>query len=102
MSLVVEASPLLLHSLGKVDALLNPRNVVILGASGNVGMFAIQFAKHRGALVVAIASGRDGTAFARRLGADVAIDGKRANIAKALRDFDLARDRLAGGQTSGG
>jgi acyl-CoA synthetase (NDP forming) len=35
--LVVEPSPLLLHSLGKVDALLNPRNVVILGASDTPG-----------------------------------------------------------------
>ncbi|HWF94599.1 MAG TPA: acetate--CoA ligase family protein [Xanthobacteraceae bacterium] len=34
---MVEASPLLLHSLGKVDALLNPRNVVILGASDTPG-----------------------------------------------------------------
>lgn len=76
------------------DALRVKRNetVVIVGASGNVGMLAIQFAKRRGAVVVAIASGRNGTAFARRLGADVAIDGKRANIAKALRDFDLAPD----------
>ncbi|HEY6259104.1 MAG TPA: CoA-binding protein, partial [Xanthobacteraceae bacterium] len=37
MRLVVERSPLLLHSLGKVDALLNPRNVVILGASDTPG-----------------------------------------------------------------
>jgi acetyltransferase len=37
VSLVVEASPLLLHSLGKVDALLNPRNVVILGATDTPG-----------------------------------------------------------------
>ena len=37
MRLVVEPSPLLLHSLGKVDALLNPRNVVILGASDTPG-----------------------------------------------------------------
>jgi acetyltransferase len=35
--LVVEPSSLLLHSLGKVDALLNPRNVVILGASDTPG-----------------------------------------------------------------
>jgi NADPH:quinone reductase len=71
------------------DALDVKRNerVVIVGASGNVGMFAIQFAKGRGARVLAIASGRDGTAFARRLGADVAIDGKRANIAESLSDF---------------
>jgi acyl-CoA synthetase (NDP forming) len=37
VNLVVERSPLLLHSLGKVDALLNPRNVVILGASDTPG-----------------------------------------------------------------
>jgi acetyltransferase len=37
VNLVVEASPLLLHSLAKVDALLNPRNVVILGASDTPG-----------------------------------------------------------------
>ena len=37
MSLVVEQSPLLLHSLSRVDALLNPRNVVILGASDTPG-----------------------------------------------------------------
>jgi NADPH:quinone reductase-like Zn-dependent oxidoreductase len=61
--------------------------VVIVGASGNVGMFAVQFAKGRGAHVFAVASGRDGTAFARRLGADVAVDGRRANIAKALAKF---------------
>ena len=61
--------------------------VVIVGASGNVGMLAVQFAKGRGAQVLAVASGRDGVAFARQLGADVAIDGKRANIGKALRDF---------------
>lgn len=62
-------------------------DIVIVGASGNVGMFAIQFAKHRGAHVLAIASGRDGTAFARRLGADVAIDGKRRDVTRALNDF---------------
>ncbi|HEY3643032.1 MAG TPA: CoA-binding protein, partial [Xanthobacteraceae bacterium] len=37
MNLVVEASPLLLHALGKVDALLNPHNIVILGASDTPG-----------------------------------------------------------------
>jgi NADPH:quinone reductase-like Zn-dependent oxidoreductase len=71
------------------DALHVKRNehVVIVGASGNVGMFAVQFAKNRGARVLAIASGRDGTAFARRLGADVSIDGKRENVAEAVREF---------------
>jgi NADPH2:quinone reductase len=78
------------------DALHVKRNetVVIVGASGNVGMLAIQFAKRRGAVVVAIASGRSGTAFARRLGADVVIDGKRADVARTLRDLDLAPDGI--------
>jgi acyl-CoA synthetase (NDP forming) len=40
VNLFVEPSPLLLYSLGKVDALLNPRNVVILGASDSPGNWA--------------------------------------------------------------
>src|SRR5207244_7695376 len=55
-------------------------NVIIHGASGNVGMLALQFAKLRGARVLAIASGKDGIAFVRRLGADEAIDGKKDDV----------------------
>lgn len=62
-------------------------NFVIVGASGDVGMFAIQFAKGRGARVLAVASGKEGAAFARRLGADVAVDGKRAGVSEALAEF---------------
>ena len=62
-------------------------SVIIHGASGNVGMLALQFVKLRGARVLATASGRDGIAFARRLGADEAIDGKRDDIVAAARDF---------------
>jgi NADPH:quinone reductase-like Zn-dependent oxidoreductase len=61
--------------------------IAIVGASGNVGMLALQFAKARRASVLAIASGRDGVAFARRLGADIVIDGKRADIAKTIHEF---------------
>jgi len=62
-------------------------SVVVVGASGNLGVFAVQFAKQRGAAVLAIASGRNGCALVERLGADVAIDGKRADIGDALVDF---------------
>lgn len=62
-------------------------HLVIIGANGNVGMFAVQFAKGRGAHVLAIASGKDGVTFARRLGADVAVDGKRAGLSEALAEF---------------
>ena len=62
-------------------------SVIIHGASGNVGMLAVQFAKARGARVLATASGRDGIRFVRRLGADEAIDGKEAGILGAAREF---------------
>lgn len=61
--------------------------VVIFGASGGVGTLALQFAKLRGAQVIAVASGRDGVDLARRLGADLAIDGRRADPVQAIRDF---------------
>src|SRR5438105_12166250 len=61
--------------------------LIIHGASGNVGMIALQFAKLRGARVLATASGRDGLDLVRRLGADAAIDGKRSDIGKAAREF---------------
>jgi NADPH2:quinone reductase len=59
--------------------------VIIHGAAGGVGTLAVQFAKLRGARVLATASGRDGLALARRLGADAAVDGKREDIAAARR-----------------
>jgi NADPH:quinone reductase-like Zn-dependent oxidoreductase len=61
--------------------------VIIHGAAGGVGSLAIQFAKLRGARVLATASGRDGLAFVRRLGADAAVDGRRVDLAAATRRF---------------
>src|SRR4030081_94334 len=50
-------------------------HIIIRGASGGVGTLAIQFAKLRGAHVLATASGLDGIELVREMGADVAIDG---------------------------
>jgi NADPH:quinone reductase-like Zn-dependent oxidoreductase len=61
--------------------------VIVHGASGNVGMLALQFAKMRGARVLATASGTDGIDFVKRLGADRAVDGKRDDIREAAREF---------------
>ena len=47
----------------------------------------MQFAKLRGARVLASASGKDGLALARRLGADMAVDGRHDDIAAAARQF---------------
>jgi NADPH:quinone reductase-like Zn-dependent oxidoreductase len=62
-------------------------SVIVHGASGNVGMMALQFAKMRGARVLATASGADGVELVRRLGADHAVDGKRDDITEAARRF---------------
>jgi NADPH:quinone reductase-like Zn-dependent oxidoreductase len=61
--------------------------VILHGASGGVGTLAVQFAKLRGARVLATASGDDGVAMVRRLGADEAVDGRRADIMAAAREF---------------
>jgi NADPH:quinone reductase len=55
-------------------------HVMIHGASGGVSTLAIQFAKERGAKVLAVASGPDGVALTRRLGADAAVDGHSADF----------------------
>jgi NADPH:quinone reductase-like Zn-dependent oxidoreductase len=62
-------------------------SVIVHGASGGVGTLAVQFAKLRGARVFATASGDDGVALVRRLGADEAIEGHRDDIADAARRF---------------
>jgi NADPH:quinone reductase-like Zn-dependent oxidoreductase len=67
--------------------LRNGEAAIVHGASGGVGTLALQFAKLRGARVLATASGRDGVALVRRLGADLAVDGKREDIEAAARRF---------------
>jgi len=79
-----------LTALSGVDRALNLKrgdNVIIHGASGAVGTLAVQLAKLRGARVLATASGDEGVALVRRLGADVAIDGRTGDIAAAARTF---------------
>jgi NADPH:quinone reductase-like Zn-dependent oxidoreductase len=52
-----------------------------------VGSLALQFAKLRGARLLATASGEDGLALLRRLGADTAVDGRQGDIKAAARGF---------------
>jgi NADPH:quinone reductase-like Zn-dependent oxidoreductase len=61
--------------------------LMIFGASGGIGHIAVQLAKRIGAKVLAVASRADGVSLVRRLGADVAIDGQKGDIAKAIRAF---------------
>jgi NADPH2:quinone reductase len=79
-----------LTALSGVDRALGIRrgdNVIIHGASGAVGTLAVQLARLRGARVLATASGEEGVALVRRLGADVVVDGRTGDIAAAARAF---------------
>jgi NADPH:quinone reductase len=74
-----------LAGLDRTLGLKNGESVLILGASGGNGHLAVQFAKRMGARVLAVASGDDGVAFVRGLGADKVVDGKKDDIAAAGR-----------------
>lgn len=69
--------------------------VLILGAAGGVGHFAVQFAKNRGAHVIATARAGDHDLL-RRLGADEVIDYENDRIEERARDVDLILDLVAG------
>ena len=63
------------------------QTLMIHGAQGGVGTIAVQLAKLRGARVLATASGADGIALVRKLGADVVIDGHSDDLAAAAKTF---------------
>jgi NADPH:quinone reductase len=63
------------------------KTLMIFGASGGIGHMALQFARRRGASVLAVASGDDGVALATRLGADAVVDGRRDDVVAAARAF---------------
>jgi len=63
------------------------QTVIIHGASGGVGSLAVQFAKLRGARVLATASGQDGAAFVKQLGADEVVDSRTGDIVAVARKF---------------
>ncbi|HEV2230459.1 MAG TPA: NADP-dependent oxidoreductase [Steroidobacteraceae bacterium] len=61
--------------------------LIIHGASGAVGSLALQFARLRGARVLATASGEDGVSFVKRLGATLGVDGRHGDIRAAAREL---------------
>jgi NADPH:quinone reductase-like Zn-dependent oxidoreductase len=71
------------------------QRVLVHGGAGGVGTFAVQFARWRGALVVATSSERD-RAFVRELGADTVIDYRGTRFEDAVADVDLVLDTVGG------
>jgi NADPH:quinone reductase-like Zn-dependent oxidoreductase len=75
------------------------KTVLVNGAAGGVGHFAVQIAKLKGAHVIAVASGTH-EALLRDLGADEFIDYTKTPPEDIARDIDLVIDAL-GGPTTG-
>jgi NADPH:quinone reductase-like Zn-dependent oxidoreductase len=71
------------------------QTVLIHGASGGVGLFAIPFARIRGAKVFATASTANQD-FLKELGADVAIDYKTQKFEDIAKDVDVVIDGVGG------
>lgn len=77
---------------------LEGRTVLVNGAGGGVGHFAVQLAKWKGARVIAVASGKN-EALLRDLGVDQCIDYTKTAAADVVRDVDLVVDAVGGPDT---
>jgi NADPH:quinone reductase-like Zn-dependent oxidoreductase len=69
------------------------QKVLIHAGSGGVGTFAIQLAKHLGAIVATTTSTAN-LDLVKSLGADTAIDYKTTDFEKVLRDYDVVLNSL--------
>jgi NADPH:quinone reductase-like Zn-dependent oxidoreductase len=83
-----------IQGLRNVGRLKRGHRVLINGASGGIGTFAIQIAKALGAEVTGVCSTRNVT-MVRSLGADHVIDYEREDFTKATARYDLVFDIVA-------
>ncbi|MBS7563865.1 NADP-dependent oxidoreductase [Mucilaginibacter sp. Bleaf8] len=74
------------------------KKVLINGAAGGVGHFAVQIAKLKGAHVIAVASGKHETLL-RNLGVDEFIDYTKVAPEEVVHDLDVVLDTLGGPAT---
>jgi NADPH:quinone reductase-like Zn-dependent oxidoreductase len=81
------------QGLFKFGRLEKGQTVLIHGASGGVGSFAVQFAKWKGANVIGTASA-DNLAFIKQLGAGPAIDHDNQRFEEEVQDIDLVLDLI--------
>ena len=71
------------------------QKVLIHGAAGGVGAFAVQFAKLKQAYVIGTASSHNAD-FVRQLGADEVIDYRTARFEQVVHDVDVVLDTIGG------
>lgn len=73
--------------------LKDQQNVLIYGASGSVGSYAIQLAKTKGASVIAVCSGKN-EEMVRSLGAGQVIDYKQEDFSQREERYDIVFDAV--------
>lgn len=83
------------QGLFEVGKLLGGQTVLIHGAAGGVGHFAVQFAKWHGARVIGTCSTKN-IEFVRELGADTAIDYTAVAFENEISNCDLVYDTIGG------
>lgn len=71
------------------------QKIFIHGGAGNIGMVAVQLAKHIGAYIATTATG-EGIGAVTQLGADEIIDYKSQDFAKLLQNYDAVFDTVGG------
>jgi NADPH:quinone reductase-like Zn-dependent oxidoreductase len=71
------------------------QTVLILGAAGNVGAYAVQLSKLSGLHVVAIAASAD-LDYVRGLGAERVVDYKKERFEESLKGVDIVLDTVGG------
>ena len=92
------------HILKTFGHLVSGESVVVHAGAGGVGSVAIQLAKMWGARVIAVTSSDEKSALAKSLGADLTVDAKSANLARAMleanngKPVDLVLE-MVGGKT---
>jgi len=83
------------RSLFDVGHLQSGQRILIHGGSGGVGHFAVQFAKWKGAYVLATASTKNQESL-RKLGADETIDYTSQKFEDVARNIDIVLDTVGG------
>ena len=91
---IPQAAVLALQGIGDKGQVQAGQKVLINGAGGGVGTFAVQMAKSFGAIVTGVDS-TEKLAIMRSIGADYVIDYTKEDFAKNGRHYDLILDNVA-------
>jgi NADPH:quinone reductase len=88
---VVRHLPTAVGQLERSAALTAGETVLVMGASGALGMVSVQLAKLLGARVVAGVGSDEGAELAREIGADLVVDYRRQDLADEVNRFTEGR-----------